>query len=105
MEVNVNDANFQAEVLKSDMPVLVDFWADWCGPCRMIAPIVGEVAKEFEGKIKVCKVNVEEAAATSAEYGVISIPTLAIFKGGKVVDKAVGAVPKGNLVAMIKKYI
>lgn len=105
MEVNVNDANFQAEVLRSDIPVLVDFWAEWCGPCRMIAPVVGEVAKEFEGKIKVCKVNVEEAPSTSANYGVISIPTLAIFKGGKVVDKVVGAVPKGSLVTMIKAHI
>ncbi len=105
MEVTVNDKNFESEVLKPETPVLVDFWAEWCGPCRMIAPVVGEVAKEFEGKIKVCKVNVEEAPSTSSNYGVISIPTLAIFKNGKVVDKVVGAVPKSSLVAMIKKHI
>lgn len=105
MEINVNDANFDAEVIKAELPVLVDFWAEWCGPCRMIAPVVGEIAKEFSGKVKVCKVNVEEAPSKSSEYGVISIPTIAVFKGGKVVDKVVGAVPKGALVAMINKHV
>ena len=105
MEVKVNDANFKEEVLESDIPALVDFWAEWCGPCLMVAPVLKEIAKEYKGKLKVCKVNVDEAPNTASKYGVMSIPTLAIFKNGKVVDKVVGALPKTELEPKIKKHI
>ena len=105
MEVKTNDANFKQEVLESDIPVLVDFWAEWCGPCFMVAPIIEEIAKEYDGKLKVCKVNVDEAPNTSASYGIMSIPTLAIFKDGEIVDRVIGAVPKTELEATIKPHI
>ena len=93
------------EVLESELPVLVDFWAVWCNPCRMVAPVVEEIAKEYEGKLKVCKLNVDEALATASEYGIMSIPTLAIFKNGQVVEKVIGAVPKTKLGEKIKTHI
>jgi len=93
----VNDDTFEAEVLKSDMPVMVDFWAPWCGPCHMVAPSVEEIAKEYEGKAKVAKVNVDESQQTAVKYGIRSIPTLLYFKGGNVADQVVGAVPKQEL--------
>jgi thioredoxin 1 len=105
MEVKVNDSNFKEEVLESDIPVLVDYWAEWCYPCRMVAPAVEEIAKEYQGKLKVCKVNVDEAQKTAANYGIMSIPTLSIFKGGKVMEQIVGAVPKAALEEKIKPYI
>lgn len=105
MEIKVNDKNFKQEVLKSDIAVLVDFWAEWCGPCRMVASVVEEIAKEYRGRLKVCKVNVDEAPNTAASYGVMSIPTLAIFREGDVVDKAVGALPKAELEDLIKPYV
>jgi thioredoxin 1 len=105
MEVEVTDANFKEEVLESDLPVLVDFWAVWCAPCRMVAPVVEEIAKEYEGKLKVCKLNVDEAPATASEYGIMSIPTLAIFKNGQVVEKVIGVVPKTVLGEKIKTHI
>ena len=105
MEVKVNDANFKQEVLESDIPVLVDFWAVWCAPCLMIAPAVEEIAKEYDGKLKVCKLNVDEAPKTSSEYGIMSIPTLAIFKDGVLADKVIGVVPKAELVSKITPYI
>lgn len=105
MEINVTDVNFGAEVLKSNLPVLVDFWAEWCGPCRMIGPVIGEIAREYAGSLKVCKVNVEEAPKTASEYGVMNIPTIMIIKGGQVVDKAVGALPKKDIVAKISAHI
>jgi len=105
MEVTVNDSNFKEEVLESDIPALVDFWAQWCGPCLMVAPVLKEIAEEYKGKLKVCKVNVDDAPNTASKYGVMSIPTLAIFKDGKVVDKVVGALPKAELEPTIKKHI
>ena len=94
--IEITDANFQ-EVISSDKPVLVDFWAEWCGPCKMIGPVVEELAGDYEGKAIVGKVNVDLNPGVSAEFGVRSIPTLLVFKGGQVVDKQVGAVPKGVL--------
>ena len=101
----VTDKNFATEVLNANVPVLVDFWATWCGPCRSISPIVEELAKEFSGKIKVTKLNVDENPGTPSQYGVRGIPTLILFKGGKIVDQIVGAVPKGRLVSMIEKAL
>ena len=93
----LSDDNFSAEVLNADQPVLVDFWATWCGPCRVIAPIVHELSSEYEGRAKVCKLDVDEAQKTAAEFGIRSIPTLLIFKEGKVADQLIGAVPKGQI--------
>lgn len=105
MEINVNDKNFEEEVLKSDIPVLVDFWAPWCGPCRMVGPVVEEIAEEFQGKLKVCKVNVDEAPLVASKYGVMSIPTLAVIKNGEVVGKVTGALPKRALETLFKPHI
>ena len=99
------DATFEAEVLKSDVPVLVDFWAPWCGPCHMIAPVVDEIAESHKGKLKVVKMNVDENAQAPQTYGVMAIPTLILFKGGQVMDKAVGVVPKTKLVELIAKHV
>jgi len=95
------DANFKSEVIDSAVPVLVDFWATWCGPCRMVAPVVEELAKEYAGKVKVGKVDVDENSRTASEYGVMSIPTIMIFRNGKVMEQVVGALGKGQLKAMI----
>jgi thioredoxin 1 len=102
---HVNDKNFDQEVLSSDLPVLVDFWAAWCGPCRAISPMVEELAKEFTGKVKVTKLDVDENPAIPSQYGVRGIPTLILFKGGKILDQIVGAVPKAKLIAMIEKAL
>ena len=95
--IALTDDNFSEEVLNAELPVLVDFWASWCEPCRMIAPIVEELSNEYEGKAKVCKLDVDSAQKTAAEYGIRSIPTLLIFKGGKVADQLIGAVPKQQI--------
>ncbi len=105
MHIEVSDASFKEEVLESNIPVLVDFWAAWCRPCLMVAPIVEEIAQEHQGKLKVCKVNVDEAQQTAVNYGIMSIPTLAIFKGGQVVDKIIGVIPKGVLQEKIIPHI
>lgn len=101
----VTDATFEEEVVKSSHPVLVDFWAAWCGPCRMIAPLVEELAGEYEGRIKVCKVDVDTEQKTAEAYGIRSIPTLLIFKEGKVATQVVGAVPKPHLVEKIESVL
>jgi thioredoxin 1 len=103
--LHVNDRNFASEVLNADIPVLVDFWATWCGPCRSISPIVEELAKEFSGRVKVTKLNVDENPATPSQYGVRGIPTLILFKSGKILDQIVGAVPKARLKTMIEKAL
>ena len=99
------DANFDAEVLKSDLPVLVDFWASWCGPCLMIAPVVEELAGTYKGRLKVVKMNVDENGQTPQTYGVMAIPTLILYKGGQVMEKVVGFMPKAKLVELIAKHI
>ena len=101
----VTDSNFQQEVLNSEKPVLVDFWAVWCGPCKMIAPVVEELAKEYAGQLKVGKLDVDNNPEVSMKYGIRSIPTLMVFKEGKVVEQIVGAVPKRNLVEKVLPHI
>ena len=103
--VHLNDSNFKTEILESKMPCLVDFWAEWCGPCRRVGPIVEEVAKEFEGKVKIAKLNVDEGAKTASSYGVMSIPTLMFFTDGQVVEQIVGAVGKAELKAKIEEHL
>jgi thioredoxin 1 len=101
----VTDGTFKQEVLESDVPVLVDFWAPWCGPCRMVAPVVDEIAEQYVGQIKVVKVNTDENPAVASQYGIRSIPTLMIFKGGQRVDMVVGAVPKTTLATTLEKHL
>lgn len=105
MEINVTSANFDEEVLNADTPVLVDFWAPWCGPCRMLSPVISEIAEERSGTLKVCKANVEDDAALAARFKVMSIPTIVLFKGGAAVERTVGAMPKEELCAVIDKHI
>ena len=99
--VHVTDETFESDVLKSDGPVLVDYWAEWCGPCKMIAPILGEIAEEYAGKLKIAKLNIDENPATPPKYGIRGIPTLMLFKGGNVEATKVGAVSKSQLSAFI----
>jgi thioredoxin 1 len=101
----VTDDTFQAEVLDSDKPVLVDFWADWCGPCRMIAPSVKEMAEEYAGMLTVAKVDVDENPAVPGRYGIIGIPTLMLFKDGQVVERITGALPKDRIVAQVLPHL
>ena len=103
--VEVSDANFDQEVLRSEQPVLVDFWAVWCGPCKAIAPIVDGVAASYAGKLKVAKVNVDQNGATPSRYGIRGIPTLLFFKGGKIADQVVGYVPQDVIEEKVKKLI
>ena len=101
-EVILTQNNFEEEVLKSDIPVLVDFWASWCGPCKMLAPTIAEIAKEYEGKVKVCKLNIDDDSSIAIKYGIVSIPTVVLFKNGEVADKSVGFVPKAVIEEMLK---
>ncbi len=103
--VHATDASFESEVLQSGLPVVLDFWAPWCGPCKMIAPILDDIATELNGKVKVVKINVDENQQVAAKFGVRSIPTLVIFNEGKVVATQVGALPKNQLIALIEKSV
>jgi len=101
-ELNLTKKNFDEEVLKSDIPVLVDFWASWCGPCKMLAPVVAQLANEYEGKVKVCKVNVDDEPDLASKYRVMSIPYVVLFKNGEPVKASVGFKPKEQLEALLK---
>ncbi len=103
--ITITDDNFETEVLKSDLPVIIDFWAEWCSPCRLIAPIIEELANDYEGKIKVGKLDVDVNQQTAIKYGVRSIPTVLMFKDGEVKDVIIGAVPKAMFVEKIEKLI
>jgi thioredoxin 1 len=103
--VELTEATFEQEVLKATVPVLVDFWAVWCGPCKMIAPIVEELATEYEGKLKIGKVDVDNHQQIAMQYGIRSIPTLLVFKAGKVVEQIVGAAPKKTLIEKLSKHL
>ena len=100
-EMNITKNNFEQEVLHSDKPVLIDFWAPWCGPCRMLSPVISEIAEEYGDKVKVCKVNVDEEGDLAAAFNVMSIPTLVVVKDGKVTNSAIGVRPKAQIVEMI----
>jgi len=104
-EITLNSDNFQNEVIESSIPVLVDFWATWCGPCRMLGPIVDEIADDYKGKVKVGKLNTEENAELTGQYGVISIPTLILFKDGQPVDQIIGAVRKEEITKKLDAVI
>lgn len=103
--LNVSDDTFDSDVLGSDLPVLVDFWAEWCGPCKMIAPVLAEIAEEFEGKLKVAKLNIDENAATAPKFGIRSIPTLILFRNGTAAATKVGAMSKSELTAFIQQSL
>ncbi len=103
--LHLGKKNFENEVLKSEIPVLVDFWAEWCGPCKAIAPMVEEIAEEYEGRLTVGKINVDEEQDLAIKFNVMSIPTLFVFKGGKVVDMVVGALPKEKILSKIKPHL
>jgi len=101
----VTDASFEQDVLNSEIPVLVDFWAPWCGPCRMVAPVVDEIAEQYDGKVKVVKLNTDENPGIAGQYNIRSIPTLMIFKNGQRVEQVVGAVPKATLATTLEKFL
>jgi len=105
MALHVTDAEFESVVLKSDVPVMVDLWAEWCGPCRMIGPIIEEMSKEYEGRAKMVKIDIDSNPETPVKFGVRNIPTVLFFKGGQVVDKQVGAVPKSVFVDKLNKIL
>ncbi len=105
MAIEVTDGNFEEVVLKSDKPVIVDFWAEWCGPCRMVSPVMEEISKEFSGKAVVAKCDVDSNPQVTSKFGIRNIPTVLFFKGGKVADKQVGAVPKSNFVSKLNALL
>ncbi len=103
MAIQVTDSNFEAEVLQCDLPVLVDYWAPWCGPCRALGPVIEELAGEYAGQVKIAKMNVDENPNTPSKYGIRAIPTLILFKGGEVLDQVTGAVSKSSIKEMISQ--
>lgn len=105
MTIQITDATFEQEVLNADVPVLLDFWAPWCGPCRMVAPILDELSEEFAGRAKIVKMNVDDNQETAAKFGIRSIPTLILFKNGEAVKTQVGALPKTQLAALIEEVL
>lgn len=105
MEIQVNDDNFKKEVLESEGLVLVDFWAPWCMPCRMLAPTIEEIANEMEGKVKVCKMNVDESIKYPQQYGIMSIPTVMLFKNGQIVETMIGLQPKEEILKTIQEHL
>lgn len=105
MEIQVNDDNFKKEVLESEELVLVDFWAPWCMPCRMLAPTIEEIAEEMDGKVKVCKMNVDESVQYPQQYGIMSIPTVLLFKNGEIVESMIGLQPKEEILKTVQKHL
>lgn len=105
MEITVTTENFEEEVINSKLPVLVDFWAPWCGPCKTIAPFIEQIAEEYTGKLKVCKINVDEASKIATKYTIMSIPALMLFKDGKIMEKRVGVVNKESLKKVVRLYL
>ena len=105
MAIAVTSSNFQTEVINSKIPVLVDFWAEWCGPCKLLAPIIDEVATDYEGKIKICKINVEEAGELASQFGIMNIPTVLLFKNGKIMEKKIGAMAKREVEELVGNYL
>jgi thioredoxin 1 len=104
-EITITGVNFESEVLQSPVPVLIDFWASWCGPCKMIAPLLGELAREYAGKIKVGKVNVDEEGDLASRHNVVSIPTLVVYRNGKIVNQKIGAAPKQTIEGLFKDLV
>jgi thioredoxin 1 len=103
--ISLNKGNFEEEVLKSPVPVLVDFWAEWCMPCRIVSPVLDELAEEYSGRLKICKINVDEEDELAGHHGVVSIPTLILYQGGQIVRQQVGALPKAQIQALFKDFV